>query len=479
MTYEYLQNLKRQNQTIKLLNSDNFAMMVGFFYFIFVEKKYITIKHSMILDLLDDYLYNINLTYKNSYPKSSKEYLDDFVSDKNGYLKKYHTNEDEAVYELTPYTQKTLEFLEGLDGTEFIGSRTKFNIVFELLEELMFETNLSDKERIKILQDQKKEIDTKIQKIEKKEDLRFDNSRIKEHFMLISEQARRLKYDFSQIEYNFRDLNTKAMQKIASSYDSKDSVLDSIFDIEDSIRKSDQGKSFFAFWQVLTDSKKNEQLSLMLENLYKIDSIKELDNQKRLKTLKYDLLNNATKITKVSSKLMEQLRRFLDDRVWVENKKIFDFCKSIEKSAMDIQKDAPNVRKVMTLSNTKVQVNSVFERSLYNIKEDKVFKNELKDTDIKIDIDKIYDIFYIDEEKLKSNINYFLQKDTQITLEQIIKKFPILKGVAELISYISIAKNSQNTLIEATNFIKLTIQDSDNNIKSVLVPNIIFLKGKQ
>jgi len=217
----------------------------------------------------------------------------------------------------------------------------------------------------------------------------------------------------------------------------------------------------------------------MLENLYKIDSIKELDNQKRLKTLKYDLLNNATKITKVSSKLMEQLRRFLDDRVWVENKKIFDFCKSIEKSAMDIQKDAPNVRKVMTLSNTKVQVNSVFERSLYNIKEDKVFKNELKDTDIKIDIDKIYDIFYIDEEKLKSNINYFLQKDTQITLEQIIKKFPILKGVAELISYISIAKNSQNTLIEATNFIKLTIQDSDNNIKSVLVPNIIFLKGKQ
>ena len=479
MTYEYLQNLKRQNQTIKLLNSDNFAMMVGFFYFIFVEKKYITIKHSMILDLLDDYLYNINLTYKNSYPKSSKEYLDDFVSDKNGYLKKYHTNEDEAVYELTPYTQKTLEFLEGLDGTEFIGSRTKFNIVFELLEELMFETNLSDKERIKILQDQKKEIDAKIQKIEKKEDLRFDNSRIKEHFMLISEQARRLKYDFSQIEYNFRDLNTKAMQKIASSYDSKDSVLDSIFDIEDSIRKSDQGKSFFAFWQVLTDSKKNEQLSLMLENLYKIDSIKELDNQKRLKTLKFDLLNNATKITKVSSKLMEQLRRFLDDRVWVENKKIFDFCKSIEKSAMDIQKDAPNVRKVMTLSNTKVQVNSVFERSLYNIKEDKVFKNELKDTDIKIDIDKIYDIFYIDEEKLKSNINYFLQKDTQITLEQIIKKFPILKGVAELISYISIAKNSQNTLIEATNFIKLTIQDSDNNIKSVLVPNIIFLKGKQ
>jgi outer membrane lipoprotein-sorting protein len=148
MTFEYLKNLKKYNQTIKLLNSDNFAMMVGFFNFVFSEKKNITIKHSEILNLLDD-----------------------FVSDKNGYLKKYHGSEDEAIYELTPYTQKALEFIEGLEKSEFVGSRTKFNIIFELLEELMFETNLSDKERIKILQKQKQEIDIKIENIKSNKDL--------------------------------------------------------------------------------------------------------------------------------------------------------------------------------------------------------------------------------------------------------------------------------------------------------------------
>ena len=478
MTYEYLKNLKKYNQTIKLLNSDNFAMMVGFFYFVFVEKKYITINHSTILSLLDDYLYDINLSYPNIYPKNAKEYLDDFVSDKNGYLKKYHGSEDEAIYELTPYTQKALEFLDSLNKSEFVGSRTKFNIIFELLEELEFETNLSDEDRIRTLQKQKDDIDAKIKNIKNKQDLRFDSSRIKEHFMLISEQARKLKYDFSQIEYNFRDLNLEAMQKIASSYDSKDSVLGSIFDIEDSIRQSDQGKSFFAFWQILTDARKNEQLSSMLEKLYEIDVIKEFDKDKSLRTLKYDLLNNATKITKVSSKLIEQLRQFLDDRVWIENKKIFDFCQSIEKSAIEIKTNPPISKKITTLQNTKISINSVFEKSLYTIKADKNFTNELKEEKLDINLNSLYDIFFVDEEKLKNNINYFLQIQSQITLEQILEKFPITKGVAELVSYLSIAKNSQNSIVDMDNKIKLIIKDEHNNTKVVSIPKIIFTKGK-
>ncbi len=117
--------------------------------------------------MLDDYLYDINKIYDNLYPKSAKEYLDDFSSDKNGYLKKYHGNEGELLYELTPYTQKALEILESLEKKEFVGSRTKFNIIFELLEELIFETDLDDKERIKILQKQKNKIDKKIKAIKK------------------------------------------------------------------------------------------------------------------------------------------------------------------------------------------------------------------------------------------------------------------------------------------------------------------------
>ena len=477
MTYEYLKNLKKYDKTIKLLNSDNFAMMVSFFYFVFQTKGYMNINHTQILTILDDFLYDLNQSYNNIYPKSPKEYLDDFVSDKNGYLRKYQGSDDEPLYELTPYTQKVFEFLEGMEKREFVGSRTKFNIIFELLEELEFETNLSDKERIKYLQNQKDEINKKIDAIKSRKDLRFDSSRIKEHFMLIEEHSRKLKYDFSQIEYNFRDLNQEAMEQIATTHESKDSVLSSIFDIEESIRQSDQGKSFFAFWQILTDADKNEKLSTMLKKLYEIDEIKEFDKNKKLKNLKYDLLVNAQKITKIFSKLIEQLRRFLDDRVWAEHKKILEFCKSIEKTAIEIKTNPPTNRDFNTLQNAKISINSVFEKPLFEIKQNREFKNELKQSETEIDIESFYDLFFIDEERLKKNINYFLQINSQCTIYEICKKFPIKKGISELVSYLSIAKNSKNSSVLYDQREKIEIQDTKGEKKIVSIPKIIITRG--
>lgn len=479
MTYEYLKNLKSYNQTIKLLGSDNFAMMVSFFYFVFYTNKHIAINHSTILNYLEDFLYDINQNYDHTYPKDPKSYLEDFVSDKSAYLKKYHGKDDEAMYELTPYTQKTFEFLEGLEKKEFVGSRTKFNIIFELLEELEFEINFSDEERIKKLQKQKLTIDKKIEDIKSKKDLRFDDSRIKEHFMLIEEQSRKLKYDFSQIEYNFRDLNQEAMQKIATTQGTKDTVLGSIFEIEDSIRESDQGKSFFAFWQILTNTSKNDNFSSMLEKLYEIDVIKEFDKDQKLKNLKYDLLLNADKITKVSSALIEQLRRFLDDRVWIENKKILELCKSIEKTALEIKSHPPKKRDFTTIYDSKVPINSVFEKFLYNIKEEKTFSQELKEDIVEIDLDSFYNIFFIDESILQNHINYFLQIQTQVSLEEVLKKFPIEKGISELIGYLSIAKKSQSNIVSIDEKQKLSIQDENNHTKTVIIPKILFIKGNR
>jgi hypothetical protein len=479
MNYEYLKNLKKHNQTIKLLNSDNFAMMVSFFYFVFVQNKHMSVNHTTILNYLEDFLYNINQSYENLYPKSAKSYLDDFVSDKNAYLKKYHGADDEALYELTPYTQKTFEVIESLDKKEFVGSRTKFTIMFELLEELEFETNLSDEERIQALQREKQELDLKIQRIKDKKDLRFDESRIKEHFMLVLEQSRKLKYDFSQIEYNFKELNQKAMEQIANSYESKDSVLGSIFDIENTIRESDQGKSFFAFWQLLTDSSKNEKLSQLLQNLYKIETIQKYDSDESLKNLKYDLLLNADKITKVSSKLIEQLRRFIDDRVWIENKKILELCKSIEKTALAIKENPPSARKFTSIDETKAQINSTFEKSLYTVKKTKAFTSELKEEKLDINLDAFYDVFFIDEQELQNHINYFLQIQAQCSLEEIIKKFPIRKGISELVSYLSIAKNSTNARVELDVKVEIHIEDENNDTKTVRVPKVIFTKGER
>ncbi|MBA1437581.1 MAG: DUF3375 domain-containing protein [Epsilonproteobacteria bacterium] len=477
MNYEYLKNLKKYNHTLKLLCSDNFAMMVAFFYFVFVQKRHIAIAQEQILCYLDDFLFQINQTYPDAFVKSPKDYLDDFVRDNSGYLKRYYGGDGELLYELTPYTQKALEFIESLEKKEFVGSRTKFSVILELLEELIYETSFSDQERIAKLQKERLAIDKKIEAITKGEDIRFDSSRVKESFMLIEEQSRKLLYDFSQIEHNFRELNLLAMERIATTDESKDRVLGSIFEDENLIRESDEGKSFFAFWQILTNSQLSEQFSEMIASIYQLKEIKELDRDERLKDLKFDLISNADKIAKVTSKLMEQLRRFLDERVWVENKKILELCKSVEKKAIEIKENPPGQRGFVQIDGAKVKIESVFEKSLYEIKTQTDLKADIKESEeLDIDMQSLYHIFFVDEAKIKQQINHFLQIKEQVALKQVVEKFPVTKGVAEVVAYLSIAKNSKNSIVDLHQKEYIEIEDATHHQKRVSVPKIIYVR---
>ena len=295
--------------------------------------------------------------------------------------------------------------------------------------------------------------------------------------MQIDEIVRKLKYDFSEIEYNFRDLNKVAMEEIALRDDSKSGVLDSIFEIEEKIRQSDQGKSFFSFWQLLTDVKKSEKLSTMLENLYSIDTINQISTDEKLKDTKYKLLKSGEKIYKVSAKLIEQLRRFVDDRVWIENKRVLELCKDIEKSAIEIKEDIPTKRDFFHIKGDRVQIDSIFEKTLYTPKELHVFQKTDKIAEVNIDMESFYNIFFVDEELLKRNISAILLKNEQTTLEEIIKKYGVKKGVSELVGYISIAKNSDNVIVDNEHLSKIKIIDSDGIEKVINMPKIIFTKG--
>ena len=476
MTYEKLKNLKSYHHTLRLLNSDNFAFTLSFFYLAFIKNGKITLLHSEILSHLDDYLFNLNQTYEDAYPREAKEYLDEFVSEKNGYLHKYHGDADEALYELTPYTQKALEFIESLEKKEFVGSRSKFNIIFELLEELEFETTLSDEQRIAELEAKQRALGEEIEAIKNKRDIRFDSSRIKEHYMQIEEMVRKLKYDFSEIEYNFRSLNATAMEKIALGSEAKGDVLDSIFEIEDDIRESDQGKSFFAFWQLLSDVERSDKLSKLIENLYTIESVKKIDSERKMGNLKFTLLKNGEKVFNVSSKLIEQLRRFLDDRVWMENRRILDLAQSIEQKALEIKEDVPKARDFMSIAGYKAEINSIFSKSLYEPKKAQEFQRELLEEDVVLDMESFYHLFYIDEEQLAQNIQKKLLTAQQVKLSEVLETFPVSKGVAELVGYISLAKKSENALCDASSVEYVAIEDERGVRKRVKLPKIIFVR---
>lgn len=435
--------------------------------------------HSKLLSHLDDYLYELNQTYENEFEQDAKSYLDSWCSDENGYLRKYYDNEDEAVYELTPYAQKALEIVEGLQKREFVGSGGKFSLVLRLLEELEFATSMDDMQRIEELLKRKKEIDEEIAKIKRGEFVGFDDTRIKENFMHLLELARSLQYDFSEIEYNFKELNKDAMKQIAlSKNEAKEDVLAFIFEKEKAIKQSDQGKSFSAFWQLISDMEQNEKIEKLLKKLYEIDTIKHIDTQRRLEDFSYTLLQNANKVNETTNKLVAQLRRFIDDRVRVENKRILELVEQIQKNALELKEAGIIPKESFYIDGDKTDIFIPFERKLYSIKEEKKLQKRLDETPIELDITSFQDLFYIDEEELKEHIESLLETNSHITLSEVVKTFPVTKGVAEIVGYFSLAQRVYESIVEEQKEVIL-ITTKDGEQKRVRLPRITYLSRKE
>ncbi len=478
MTYDYLENLKNNHLAIQVLNANNFSMIIGFFYQAFKVKKSQTLKESEILNLLDDYLYSLNEGYTEAkYPKSAKAYLDDFTHQDSNYLRKYYAYEsDEPVYELMPDIEKLLSWLAGLKKQEFVATESKLKIIMTLLKELEFETNLSDNERIERLKQEKLLLDKQIEAIERKEDLRFDKRKIKEQFMQIQSTSTELLSDFREIEHNFRTLNQEAKKAIASTQQGKSQVLEKIFEIEEGIRQSNQGESFYAFWDFLMDTKQIEDLNTLLENLYDLEEIQALDPQRNLENLPYNLLNGGENAHKVLAKLVEQLRRFIDDQVWVENRRILELSYNIEQKAIKLKENIPTLREFFLIDGVKISVESLASKKLFSPSAKEEFSHELKEEVIEVDLTKLYNQVYVDEIVLKQNIQKLLQKKSQFTLKELHETYPIQKGISELIVYLKLAQNMNNSYLEEHKE-EILIETEEGDMKKVVMPRVVFVRG--
>lgn len=452
-------------------------MIVGFFHYAFKAKKTQSLKETEILNLLDDYLYAINEGYDEpKFPKLAKDYLDDFTSQESNYLRKYYGYEsDEPIYELMPDIEKVLTWINGLKKQEFVATESKLKIIMTLLKELEFETNLSDEERIKSLEQEKSVIDQKIEAIKQHEDRRFDSRKIKEQFMQIQATSSELLSDFREIEHNFRHLNQEAKRAIASTQSNKSEVLEKIFEIEDGIRQSNQGESFYAFWDFLMDTEQIEHLDKLLENLYLLEEIQTLDKERNLENLTYSLLSGGENAHKVLAKLVEQLRRFIDDRVWVENRRVLELAQNIEQKAMNLKEKTPSSREFFQINGVKISIESIASKTLFTPTAKEEFSHVIKEEIIDVDLTKLYTQVYVDEILLKANIQKLLQKKSQFSLKELNEVYPIKKGISELVVYLKLAQNMENSYLEEQEE-SILIETELGDKKRVVMSRVVFIR---
>ena len=299
-------------------------MIVSFLYKTFIQPNVRTMAQPELASRLADTLYGLREKLgEEAFPRRAEQYLDDWAADSRGWLRKYYPpGSDEAHYDLTPPAERAIDWLAGFNQRQFVGAESRLMMVFALLREIAAGTEEDPASRIVDLEKRKKAIEAEIKSTRDGHVPMLDATQVKDRFQQMAFTARSLLSDFREVEQNFRSLDRAVRERIATWEGNKGTLLEEIFSQRDAIAGSDQGKSFRAFWDFLMSPARQEEFSALLQVVFALKEVDALAPDRRLMRIHYDWLEAGEVAQRTVARLSEQLRRYLDDQAWLENRRI-------------------------------------------------------------------------------------------------------------------------------------------------------------
>lgn len=474
--YNNLVYLKKNHPTWRLLTIENSSLVLSFLHQVFIAGNLRVISYSVLVTQLDDYLFFLRTNYADDlYPRKAAEYLDEWAKPENAFLRIYYTkNSDDPEVDLTPATEKAFEWIANLQQRQFIGTESRLLQLFEMIADIINKTETDPEMRLAELLSQQQKLKLEIAKLESGIIETYESRQVKERIIQIEEMAQSLIGDFRQIEHNFRVLDFEMRKKIALSRKHKGELLDEIFQEQDLLENSDQGKSFKSFWEYLISIDRQDQLKTMLN---KILILPEVTPNTILNGIDVHLTEAGAKVYNTYNLIAEQLSKYLDNQVYLENKRINELIQSIEKKIIANKGEWWNRNLISYINDFKPSFELNMSRQLFNVP-----KNPLIDSgnisygNPDFSLEKLFQQYFIDELKLHSQVKQLLEKSAQVSLEEVIQHYPLEHGLAEIITYLHIAAKYESSIIDSSLSSEIAWKSENNVTKHLKLPKIIFLR---
>lgn len=488
MTLDYatLDLLRQNHPAWRLLRSDHAPLVASFLQRVFIVPNVRVMAQADLSEALEDELFALRERLgADAFPKAALEYLNDWASTEKGWLRKFYTHgSDEPHFDLTPASEKAIAWLATLIERSFVGTESRLLTLFELLKQMSEGSETDPQTRIAELHKRRDEIDAEIARVQAGDMPLLDDTALKDRFQQFTQLARELLADFREVEHNFRSLDRRVRERIALWEGAKGALLEQIMGERDAIADSDQGRSFRAFWDFLMSSSRQEELSILLERVLSLPPVTELRPDVRTRRIHYDWLEAGEHTQRTVAQLSQQLRRFLDDQAWLENRRIMDILHGLESKALALRESPPS-GEIMDIDDMVATIELPLERPLYTASiKTAIAEIELQAGDVEEDeagsMQALYSQVVIDKGRLTRHIRHALQDRSQITLGKLCELQPLQHGLAELVAYLELASNSFKSVVDEE--VSETIiwpsigTRGEEKIKQARVPRVIFVK---
>lgn len=489
-----LQQFFSSSPAIRLLRSPNAAWVVCFLYQAFKASGKITRPENDLVNDLEQYLealpggdpYELDQspTGGTSVGESGQRaraemYLANWCAVSSGWLKRFIDDvQPEPSYQLTAASEQVLSFLTNATREQsFIGTQSRLRSILTLLDSVACGSAEGPEERVKQLRQQRFAIDQEILQLESDPSVaRMSATELREHFSLAVQQLEQLKSEFRGVEDRFKGITRSVQQKILSEEESRGDILSFALDREDLLNSGDQGQSFFEFLRLVHSPENQDKIGELVHRLKSLDSLASQHSElESLRTMVPTLLLEAEKVLRTTQHLSATLGRLLDKRSTRHHRQLTHLLRDIISSATQLATSPPS--EIGVEVETELDICSPMDRLFWSPQEPfEEVELQIVDMDAEAQsaaLERLAGLQRLDWQALRRNITLLTQAAGEVTLGDLLERFPVDSGAIELLGYLQIAHDDGH-LIDRQRPVEIEATWGDRT-RRLRLPRVVFL----
>jgi len=472
--------------SVQIIRMRNAHWVIPFLFSAFKTENILSIPEPSLINLLAEELRNhsegtedleeARIEFGEDEESRARKYLLNWVQRR--LLQDFPDSDSVTQYQLSAHTEKLFQWLQSLEKRQFVGTESRFKFLFQTLREMVEYTEDNATRRLEELKNRRAEIDKEIKRIEMgfKPEI-FTNAQIRERLEWFTRLSHELLSDFREVEDNFKHIHRHIVEQHTKAEIHKGAIVGFAFEAYDALRKSDQGKSFYAFWDFLVSRAGQEEWRQLTDQLLQLLQDRNIDNDADfVQNIKSLLLQQGRSVYDSNDRMAEKLSRIITEKEIARHRRLRQQIGSIKElifQFMDanpppcgIQLKEPAPIKM----NMERKLNLVEKQTAGVVKQPSNAKEKIEDV---LRFNRLLNTSHIDKKKLWDNVEKALRKKTTATLSEIIETTTLEHGMAEVISYFSFLREKASRVQAMQEITELIPLDEDKT-KFIEVPYLLF-----
>jgi hypothetical protein len=176
--------------------------------------------------------------------------------------------------------------------------------------------------------------------------------------------------------------------------------------------------------------------------LARVSAMDTLTADHRIRGIHHDWSEAADRAQRTVRQISEQLRRFLDDQVWLENGACSIWFVPSSRSHSEIRGNEPDFG--LEVDDPGIDVVLPFERPLYQPPVAVAVESRIADATEDVDSELLFSQTFVDQARLLETVRTLLPESSSALLSDLIAMRPIEQGAAEIVGYLACCRTMRS-----------------------------------